>query len=249
MAVVLSVALARAESKHDGESSGGGLFDAGQLGSRKEPITVTSDTLDYDYKNNIVVYRGDVLAIQGDVKVKSDKLTVTLETTPKDKDGKDGKQTKEAGATTTTAPPAPNAKNPIPDPGDKGSQKVKEVVAEGHVRIDSGARWATGGRAVFDQAHRTLVLTEQPKLHDGSNEVNGDRVIVYLDEDRSVVEGGRQRVKAVLYPGSDGGLAPASGQRTKPGDPKQVDGKPSSDAAAPVVEGDARKPTPGATGQ
>jgi len=30
--------------------------------------------------------------------------------------------------------------------------------------------------------------------------VAGDRVIVYLDEDRSVVEGGRKRVKAVLYP-------------------------------------------------
>ena len=37
--------------------------------------------------------------------------------------------------------------------------KPREVVAEGQVQIDNGARWATGGRAVFDQrrgpsAHR-----------------------------------------------------------------------------------------------
>ena len=81
----------------------------------------------------------------------------------------------------------------------------------GNVRIDNGARYATGGRAIFDQGRRTLVLTETPVLHDGQNEVAGDRVIVYLDEDRSVVEGGRKRVKAVLYPGKDGGLVPAEG--------------------------------------
>ena len=68
------------------------------------------------------------------------------------------------------------------------------------MRIDQGTRWAVGGRAVFDQTQRTLVLTENPVLHDGPNEVAGDRVVVFLDEDRSVVEGGRKRVKAVLYP-------------------------------------------------
>jgi lipopolysaccharide export system protein LptA len=41
-------------------------------------------------------------------------------------------------------------------------------------------------------------------LHDGPNQIAGDRVIVYLDEDRSVVEGGDKRVKAVLFPERDG---------------------------------------------
>jgi lipopolysaccharide export system protein LptA len=79
------------------------------------------------------------------------------------------------------------------------------VIASGNVRIDQGARWAVGGRATFDQQRRTLVLSENPVLHDGPNEVAGDRVIVFLDENRSVVEGGgRKRVKAVLFPGKDG---------------------------------------------
>jgi lipopolysaccharide export system protein LptA len=83
------------------------------------------------------------------------------------------------------------------------------------VRIDNGTRWATGGRAVFEQGNRTFVLTETPVLHDGSNEVTGDRVIVYLDENRSEVVGGKKRVKAVLYPGKDGGLG-APGPKDQP---------------------------------
>ena len=78
--------------------------------------------------------------------------------------------------------------------------KPREVVAEGKVRIDKGERRATGGRAVFDNAARTVTLSDQAHLQDGPNEVAGERVVVYLDEERSVVEGGQDRVRAVLYP-------------------------------------------------
>jgi lipopolysaccharide export system protein LptA len=82
----------------------------------------------------------------------------------------------------------------------EGPQRPKEVVAEGDVRIDSGDRHATGGRAVFDDAKRTVTLSEDARLSDGPNQVNGDRVVVFIDEQRSVVEGGPERVRAVLYP-------------------------------------------------
>lgn len=82
----------------------------------------------------------------------------------------------------------------------EGPQKAKEVVAEGNVKIDAGDRHASGGRAVFDDAKRTVTLSDQAKLSDGPNEVAGDRVVVYIDEQRSVVEGGPERVRAVLYP-------------------------------------------------
>ena len=80
------------------------------------------------------------------------------------------------------------------------ADKPREVVAEGKVQIDKGDRRATGGRAVFDNAARTVTLSEQAHLQDGPNQVAGDRVVVYLDEQRSVVEGGQERVRAVLYP-------------------------------------------------
>ncbi|MFN8644498.1 MAG: lipopolysaccharide transport periplasmic protein LptA [Candidatus Binatia bacterium] len=82
----------------------------------------------------------------------------------------------------------------------EGAQRPKEVVAEGDVRIDAGTRHASGGRAVFDDAKRTVTLSERARLTDGPNEVAGERVVVYIDEQRSVVEGGPERVRAVLFP-------------------------------------------------
>ena len=50
------------------------------LGSQrsKDPITITSDTLEYAYRDGIVVYRGDVLAVQGEIKIRSNELRITL---------------------------------------------------------------------------------------------------------------------------------------------------------------------------
>jgi lipopolysaccharide export system protein LptA len=168
----------------DGATSApkGGLVDAAGIGKSKEPIVVTSDRLEYDYRGNVVVYKGGVQATQGKLKITSDTLTVTF-TEDKEKEKKNGQAPAESGLALGA-----------------GSAQLKEIVAAGKVRIEDGTRWATGGRAVFDQTNRILVLSETPVLHDGANEVAGDRVIVYLDEDRSVVEGGRKRVKAVLYP-------------------------------------------------
>jgi lipopolysaccharide export system protein LptA len=130
--------------------------------SSRAPVSVTADHLEFDYRARVLKYTGDVVATQGDMKLESKTLTVTL----------DGKV----------------------------QNRVKEVVAQGQVRLSQGTRWATGGRAVFDQPHGTVVLSDHAVMHDGPNQVSGDRVVVYLDQERSVVEGGSGRVKAVLYP-------------------------------------------------
>ena len=170
------------------------FLDATSLGKSKEPIVVTSDRLEYDYRGNVVVYRGAVQATQGRLKITSDTLTVSFA------EGKDGASAPQGGIALGG-----------------GSARLREIVATGNVRIEDGARWATGGRAVFDQTNRTLVLSEAPVLHDGANEVLGDRVIVYLDEDRSVVEGGRKRVKAVLYPDREEKSGAAEPQKKRNG--------------------------------
>ena len=156
---------------------------------RDQPITVTSRTLEYDYKTNVVVYRGDVQAEQGDVRLTSEALTIRLS-----KD--DEKKASDAG----DQPPRTAERMPAGDATFEGRVQVREIEATGNVRINQGERWATGGRAVYDEQRRTLVLSENPVLHDGPNQIAGDRVVVYLDENRSVVEGGDKRVKAVLFP-------------------------------------------------
>jgi len=94
---------------------------------------------------------------------------------------------------------------------EREGQRPKEVVAAGGVLMTKGERRASGGRAVFDDAARTVTLSEQARLQDGPNEVAGERVVVYLDEQRSIVEGGPERVRAVLVPPDDAAEGGAPG--------------------------------------
>jgi lipopolysaccharide export system protein LptA len=87
------------------------------------------------------------------------------------------------------------------------AEAVRNVTAEGNVRITQGDRVATGGKAVFDQASRTVKLSDGAVLRQGLNEVTGDEVEVYLDEERSVVKSdGLGRVRARLFPGDQGAV-------------------------------------------
>jgi lipopolysaccharide export system protein LptA len=151
------------------------------VSARGAPIKIKSDSLELDYRGGTVTYRGAVHVTQGDLTLTSDRLIIAFN------------QGALEGATTGggTAP------------DDAVAQRIREIVAEGHVRIEQKARVASGRRAVFDQARQTIVLTDDAVLQEGPNQVSGERIVVYLDEQRSVVEGGsRSRVQAVLYPDS-----------------------------------------------
>jgi len=86
----------------------------------------------------------------------------------------------------------------------QGFKDVKEMIADGDVRISQDTRWATGDHAVLDQTKHTVVLTGSPVVHDGSDQITGRRITVYLDTGKSVVEGAR----AVIFPNS----SPSPGQ-------------------------------------
>ncbi len=159
--------------------------------SKKEPIEITSEKLDFDYKNRRTVFRGDVDVIQGEVHLQSDVLTVDYAQV-----------------------------------GDK--QELKAVTADGHVTITQGPKKATGSHAVFDQSSRTVVLTGNAVLSEGSNQLNGDRIIVHPDESRMEVLGENRRVKVILFPG-EGPLASGT-----PGKDK-TNPKPSATSAPAVT--------------
>ena len=81
-----------------------------------------------------------------------------------------------------------------------GAERVQEIMAKGNVLIQQGERIAAGERAEFDRKANTVVLSDGAMLREGANVVKGERVIVYLDEERSVVEGGDLPVRAHLFP-------------------------------------------------
>ena len=77
---------------------------------------------------------------------------------------------------------------------------IKEVVAVGDVKMVQGGRWATGQRAVLDEVKHTVEMTGQPVIHDGPDQVAGRRIIIYLDSEKSFVEG----ATAVIFPRTSG---------------------------------------------
>jgi lipopolysaccharide export system protein LptA len=78
----------------------------------------------------------------------------------------------------------------------KDFHEVKQMFADGDVRMSQGTRWATGDHAVLDQSMHTVVLTGSPVVHDGEDQVTGNRITVHLDTGKSEVEGAR----AVFFP-------------------------------------------------
>jgi lipopolysaccharide export system protein LptA len=163
-----------ASTADQGEAGRNPLLGALSFTSSRQPITVTAGKLEFDYRERVLKYDGDVVVTQGDMKLQSNTLTVTLD--------------------------------------EHAQDRVKEVVADGDVRLSQGARWATGGHVVFDQTQHTVVLSQSAVVHDGSNHVSGERIVVYLDEQRSVVEGGSGRVQAVLVP-SKGDATPTLAEK------------------------------------
>ena len=83
-------------------------------------------------------------------------------------------------------------------------REVKQVVAEGAVRIVQGTRIATAEKAVLYHAEERIVLTGSPKVSDGDSFIQGQEITIYLNDKRSVVTGGTDgRVNAVFTPKSE----------------------------------------------
>ncbi len=142
-------------------------FGALDFTSRKEPIHIRSHDLEFFYNQKRIIYRGSVVATQGDSTLKSSTLTVTYE---------------------DTAPTAAPAQTEGVAKTTQG-QKIKEIIAEDNVEITSTTRNATCNKAVFSDTARTITLTGNATLRDEANEVTGQKVTIYVDEGRTTVEG------------------------------------------------------------
>lgn len=91
------------------------------------------------------------------------------------------------------------------DPDKSGVDKgIDNLQAIGNVKIIKNDWVATGDLAEYKSVERKVVLTGNTKVFQDNNMVSGDRVVLYLDEGRSVVEKQGEdesgRVKAFFYP-------------------------------------------------
>jgi len=150
---------------------------------KNEPIEIVSDRLDAYHDKRMVVFSGNAVATQGVRTIRADTLTLFY----KEEKAKDDKKNagKSAGAAEAV--------------GD-----LERVEAKGHVTITELNRIVTGDEGVFEQDIQRITMTGNAVLREGSNVVRGDRVVVFLDENRGIVESAQnKRVTATIYPGQN----------------------------------------------
>jgi lipopolysaccharide export system protein LptA len=84
---------------------------------------------------------------------------------------------------------------------DSKTDRVERVVSTGNIRIITrDCRMGTAERAEYYDAEQRVVLIGNARVWRDSDVVTGERITIYIAEDRSVVEGGKQeRVKAIFY--------------------------------------------------
>ena len=99
---------------------------------------------------------------------------------------------------------------------DDKRDRIERTVSTGNVRVVTrDCRTGTAKRAEYYDAEQRVVLIGNARVWRDDNVVTGERITIFLAEDRSVVEGGQQeRVKAVFYPR---GQADASRPKPPPG--------------------------------
>ena len=150
------------------------------------PIQIEADRMETSQEKSIVVFSGHVRANQGELTINADSMTVLY-----------------ASASSSTDAP-----------GEGLSGQIEKITARDNVKIVQGDWVATGESMDFNADERIVVLSGNAKAWQEQNMVSGEKIILYLNEGRSVVERSGQdgeRVKAFIYPGSQE-KKPAAGE-------------------------------------
>jgi len=145
--------------------------------SIENPITIHSNTLEFDQEKKLVVFEGKVRAKTEGMVIDCQKMLVYYIGSPMKKET------------------------------NVESSRIDKIIALGNVvinRFDGGM--ARAGKAVFYQHEEKVVLTENPYIQQGPDYVEGQRIIIFLNEGRSIVEGNEtKRVKATIFPKEEKG--------------------------------------------
>jgi lipopolysaccharide export system protein LptA len=167
-------------------------------GPAQAPTTITAKRMTVRNQDSQAVFEGSVILTQGTLMVYSDKMVVFFSPQPVDAKKGAPSEVKKNDQSSSTKP---TGKGGDVMPGPSG-RSVRQIEATGHVRIEKETGNATSNKAVFDNSRRIVTLTGDPVAWEKGTRVSGEKIIIYLDEDRSVVEGGSH----LLIDGESGGV-------------------------------------------
>ena len=124
------------------------------------PIEINADNLEVDQANQTALFSGNVDAVQGKIKVKSDRMTVYYRA---------------------------NGQKSAPGVAGTGPQTISKVKVNGNVRVNTLEEAAKGDNGVYDVEHSILQLEGSVILTQGDNIIQGDKLVYNLDTGKSVV--------------------------------------------------------------
>ena len=140
-----------------------------------EPIVIESKSLEMNNELKLVTFLGDVNAKIDDFVIDCNKMLVYYENPP------DQKATGEVEA------------------------RINKLVATGDVRINRvQGGVATAENAVYYQGDEKIVLTGSPALKQRNDLLEGDRITIFLKENRIIVDGSEDtKVNVTIFPGRE----------------------------------------------
>jgi len=135
------------------------------------PVTITADELVSDDTTETAEFIGNVKVVRGDYTLTADRLKVHYKRSDR--------------------PSSPKS---------VGRANIREIIADGHVRIVSTELTATAQRAAYDAQNRRIELTgEESTVASSGGTVSGSKITLFLDTDEFHVDGGpKNQVKAVI---------------------------------------------------
>jgi lipopolysaccharide export system protein LptA len=142
-----------------------------------QPISITADMMEADDAKKMILFTGNVVTKQEDILLTCDEMRVYYRPVDPDAGGDDQNQL-------------------------GGETEIDYIEASGNVKITRGDQVAEAQNALYEaqKKPRTIILTGEPRVWRDKDYLTGKRIVYYLDQNRSVVEGGpKQRVNAVFY--------------------------------------------------
>ncbi|MDQ7032692.1 MAG: lipopolysaccharide transport periplasmic protein LptA [Desulfonauticus sp.] len=141
--------------------------------NKNVPIQVNSDKMVYTQDKNVVVFLGNVYVKQGKLNLWADKITVFFAT----------QKIKNQDIVTAG-----------------GNKDIKKIVAEGKVKIVKEDKEARCGLAIYWPETKKIVLEKNPILKQKENEIQGEKIVFYLDNNSLEIFGNNtRRVQAIFF--------------------------------------------------
>lgn len=157
-AIAFLFAMPLSSSLHAEEASEDAISKKG------EPIRISSDLMETENRSRLVIFRGNVVAVRGDLTINSDQLRIV---------------------------------------NFQSSGNMEKMIAEGNVRLNYKGRVALAEKAIYYSKEEKVELLGNPRAWEGDNQVRGEIMLLFLQDDRSIVKGNEKvRVHVVYYPGN-----------------------------------------------